>query len=132
MGMQFKVTITGEVTVSGIELDDLGYTFDAEEAFRGALSGYDFSIDEASVARAQVDITASVRVEDVEVAVEDLEDFDADTALNEHFGYEASAMLATFEVEEGPTGFSEVESVTDRDTAITVYAALARAGYEVN
>jgi hypothetical protein len=129
MGMQFELTITGEVEQEaeaedlGLDLDDLQSIFDTSSSVQ---------LDDGSVS-GSVTISASARVENVDVSAEDMAGYDADAALNEYFGYGVNVSNADFEITEEPTGFDAVTSAVgyDRDVAIAVYAALASAGHEV-
>lgn len=132
MGMNFVITLTGEVSVEaaasdmGIDIDNPNDLLDISTSVQ---------LDDVQVS-GSVTVEASARVEDVEVAAEDLDGYDADIALGEYVSPYGGASVsnADFEITEEPTGFDTVTQALgyDRDQAIAVYAALARDGYEVS
>jgi len=128
--MNFTVSLSGSVSVEA-EASDLGLDLDysANEYFDISST---VSLSDAEVT-GTVNITARAEVEEVEVEVGDMSDYDADAALQEHVGPYVNVEDADFEVTSGPTGFDVVVEALgyDRDEAIKVYVALAAAGHEV-
>lgn len=125
----FKVRVSGTIELRALDASNL--RIDAEELAEGVLSS-DLTIESASVEDATVTIEVDVSQSDVEVAISDIDEFDPTDFLDsatEH--WDANTKNAEFEVEESPAGFDIVEGVTDRETAIAVYVALAAAGYDV-
>lgn len=131
MGMQFTVTLTGTASVE-VEASDLGLDLNDPHEFFDASSSIEFDNVELS---GSVNLTADVRVENVEVSASDLGSYDADTALQEYAGPYGGINIenADFEITDEPTGFDVVTEAVgyDREQAIAVYAALDAAGHEV-
>lgn len=125
----FKVTLTGTVVLRGLDASDL--SIDSERLAEGNLSD-ELDVSYVSIESAVVDVEAFITLRDYEVAIENIDDFDAEDALAEYVHHwDNSVKGAEFEVTDGPTGFDEVEAAVGRETAIEVYATLARNGYDV-
>lgn len=132
MSMQFIVSLQGDISAE-VEATDLGLDTDNATEWFGDIS-HQVNLSDVDLS-GSVTVAARAEVEDIEVEAYDLGDFDADAAFDEYVGpyggVEASNV--DFEITRSPTGFEVVEeALGDRDTAITAYAALARAGFEVN
>lgn len=130
MSMKFTVNVSGDFS-SEVDAEDVLSRYDVDSDMLN-LSG-DVSIEDVNVS-GEVSIEGRLRIEGVEVAAADLNDFDADTAIEEYKSWGSTLRVygAEFEVTESPTGFDEVESAIGRDEAIAAYAALDAAGFEVN
>jgi hypothetical protein len=132
MGMQFTVTLTGDISAE-VEAEDAGIDLDNANDFLDISSSVE--VDDVSVS-GTITVTASVRISDEEVEAADMADYDADAAISEHINSYGSVDVsnADFEVTDSPTGFDTVVEALgyDRDEAIKVYAALANAGLEVS
>lgn len=127
MTMNFTVALKADFSQEQ-DADNLIQSWDVDTDMLNMPSRVD--IEDVNISGTVV-ISGRISLDGVEVSAEDLEDFDAQDAF-ESEGIDGDFSDAEFEVTDSPTGFEEVESaVGDRDTAITVYAALSRAGYEV-
>lgn len=131
MGMNFTVRVFGKVEFADIDASDLG--IDASEVI-GNEVGYGSSVEfeDAEVKSGTVTVTAQATLHDIEVAAEDMGNYDAEAELDnaiDSYSYDLSRV--DFEVTDSPTGFEAVEAELDRDSAISAYAALAKAGFEV-
>lgn len=132
MGMEFTVSITGTVEFRDIDASDAG--IEADAVIAGEV-GYGSSVEfeDEHVTQGTVTIRARASLSGYEVMASDIGDFDAVEALESFIdSYSVSVEDAEFDIEESPTGFSEVEQAVGRSTAIEVYAALAASGFEVN
>lgn len=129
MAMFFTVVLTGNVETT-VDATDLGIDLDNPHELFDVGSRVEFENAHVS---GEVTLSASVRINEVEVGAEELADYDADTAISEFVGpYGGVSVLnADFDIENSPTGFDVVEEATDRDMALNVYAALSRAGYDI-
>jgi hypothetical protein len=130
--MRFTVTITGDVTYSGINTLDL--LVDAKTALTDEVYipyGTDLTFEDASVTEAVLTIEARARLGGIEVDAEDIEYFDADAELDDLLGYNAMTSGVEFEVTNSPSGFGLIEDMLGRENAISVYATLAKNGLEV-
>lgn len=131
MGMQFTVTLTGDIR-SEVEASYCGIDLDNPNNLMNISSQVE--LDDVQVS-GLVTIEASVRISDVEVEASDMASYDADAAIGEFVSPYGGVEVgnADFEVTDSPTGFDEVVEALgyDRDKAIKVYAALANAGHEV-
>lgn len=132
MGMKFTVTATAKATVEDIDISDLA--LDAGDILDDAsVLGYGgIEVEDAEITGGSVTVEARVRIEDVEVSASDISDYDASAAFEEHVDWNVSISDADFDIEDSPTGFDEVEQAVGRDIALSVYAALDAAGFEVN
>lgn len=132
MSMFFTVTATGKVTLTA-EQDGLPDGFDAETAARDELPTWtNIEVEDVEVIRASIEMEVSIRLPDIEVAAQDLDDFDAEQVLDEAISYHGPVTDAEFEIDDSPTAFGLVEEAIGRDNAIEAYAVLARAGYEIS
>src|SRR5689334_2042562 len=97
MGMQFTVALTGEVRHE-IGASDLGIDLDNPNELLDVSSAVEF--DDVQVG-GTVTLEASVRIGDVMVSAEDLDGYDAETAIGEYvnpYGYGMSVNSADFEI----------------------------------
>lgn len=130
MGMQFEVTVTGDITYKNIDAS-IERHIDAESVIDG-LAG-ELEVVDAEVTESVVTIKASVRRTGYMVDAEDIEDFDGYLVLDEECGHwDTSISNVEVEVTEGPTGFDEVEDAIGRDHAIAAYQVLAASGFTVS
>jgi len=130
MGMQFSVTISGDVEFS-IEVADL--FIDADEVVTSEV-GYDTGLKftDLNVTGGTATIEGRVSMSDVEVSAAELADFNGDERISDLLGYNGSVRLGCdVVIDESPSGFAVVESITGRKSAIEVYTALAAAGFDI-
>lgn len=131
MGMNFTITLTGDISV-GVEASDLslGDGLDGASLF----DNYRADISDVSV-YGTVTVSARASLTGIEVEAADMVGFDADQRLGEELDPYGgvSADSTEVEVEDGPTGYTDVLAALgyDEAQAIAVYAALAAAGFEV-
>ncbi len=125
----FKVRISGTGTFRDINSIDDDH-LDAPDIVEGFV--YNVSVGRATVEDITVTIEADLVADDIEVAISDIDGFDAESWLDEAIGHHDYSLYGVdFEVTDSPAGFEAVEQATDRDTAIQVYVALANAGFDV-
>lgn len=126
MGMNFTVNIKADFATD-LDADTVLQTWDVDKDMLNIGGNASIDVNEVS---GSVHIGGTIEVEDFEVSAQDLEDFDAEGALEDEYG-NLELTSSDFDITESPTGFERVEQATDRETAITVYAALASNGFEV-
>lgn len=130
MGMNFTVSLSGRASTSV----DLSEYIDANDIASNAF-GYGTDVEDAELEGldyVDVTIAATVTVTGVELSADAMDGADATQLLRDNIdSYDVEFTDVELEVEEGPTGFDEVESAIGRDDAIAAYVALANAGYEV-
>jgi hypothetical protein len=135
MGMQFTVTVEGRVRLERLDASGHLSGMDAEAIVDDEVGYGSISVSDAEIVEATVAVTFTATKEDIEVEATDIEDFDAEQALQEAIdNYGAVIETAEFIITESPTGFDTVTAAVgyDEEVAKAVYAALARAGLEVS